>query len=662
MLNFPALAALIIPIVNIDFMCPVNITSQAFADADSIFGPMVINDVNRFKCSGGVDGFQRANGIDTPRIQSNESIASLKHRFERRQGLTVETWITPKDIGSSDYLPIVTIGSLKDLPHSMRPRDRCHDHDFRLSQYGSYLQLSYTSMGKCQTAIITSIPLVSALTHIVVALTNTTTRVHINGIAARTGTITTFMDQHLDNWNSTYGLQLFSDFVSPIIEVPNAPDQVFAGAIHSVKLYDFAIKDDDVTILFRAGLRSGVPTDSSTDDASNGDALRQNSTIVTSRLTPSFSEIVLKEGKTENSPFTIGGDVYGLNVSTVLVEIVSVPVYGRLFFNGIHITAGDRLPTKNYLASVTFGGLDEDFFNVANTTSDRVDLGLELASFEFRLIEVDGSVVLAASDTARPLIRVVNVNDVPTLVVPDEIYLTGEKSSQGRDIYIVNGIHLDDSKDRNVDKVRVEIEVKGKSGDVQLNQEYLHLAEFSLCSLRSYSDWKCRGDGNGRSMTFIAEPGNVDLILSDMTYTPYFLKTDDQIVVRVYDGEGGDCLDAAEHVLYGNAQMSMHPRCTLIMGSIYIPKPSDTKRFPGEEEEVVERNFFQKAWDAVFAVFNKNWFLVGILGFSILVMTVLVVCCYMRCRTKKSQQGKEQRGKDDPKTVSGGQVDASNLA
>ena len=596
MLNFPALAALIIPIFNLDFMCPVNITSQAFGDTDSIFGPMVINDVNRFKCSGGVDGFQRANG-DTPRIRSNESIASLKNLFERRQALTVETWITPKDIGSSDYLPIVTIGSLKDLPHSMRPRDRCHDHDFRLSQYGAYLQLSYTSMGKCQTAIITSIPLVSALTHIVVSLTNTTTRVHINGIAARTGTITTFVDQHLDNWNSTYGLQLFSDFVSPIIEVPNAPDQVFAGAIHSVKLYDFAVKDDDATILFRAGLRSGVPTDSATDTTSNGGSggVSQNSTIAPARLTPSFAEIVLKEGKTESSPFTIGGDVYGLNISTILVEIVSVPSYGRLYYNGIHITSGDSLPTKNNLASLTFGGLDEDFFNMANTTSGGVALGLELASFEFRLLEVDGSVVLATSDTARAFIRVVNVNDIPTLVVPDEIYLTGVKSSQGRDIYIVNGIRLDDSKDRNVDKVRVEIEVKGKSGDVQLNEEYLHLAEFSLCSLRSYSDWKCRGNGNGRLMTFIAEPGNVDLILSDMIYTPYFLKTDDQIVVRVYDGEGGDCLDAAEHVLYGNAQVSVHPRCTLIMGSIYIPQPSDTKR-PGEEEEVVEKNAFQKAW------------------------------------------------------------------
>jgi hypothetical protein len=132
--------------------------------------------------------------------------------------------------------------------------------------------------------------------------------------------------------------------------------------------------------------------------------------------------------------------------------------------------------------------------------------------------------------------------------------------------------------------------------------------------------------------------------------------------VRVYDGEGCDCLDAAEHVLYGNPQMSVHPRCTLIMGSMYIPKPSDMKLFPGEVEEVVEKNFFQKAWDAVFRVFNRNWFLVGILGFSILVMTVIVGCCYLRCRTKKSQKGNEQEDKGGSKARTGRHFDVSTMA
>jgi hypothetical protein len=49
MLNFPALAALIIPIVNLDFTCPVNHTSQVLANSSFLFGPMIVNDVDRFK-------------------------------------------------------------------------------------------------------------------------------------------------------------------------------------------------------------------------------------------------------------------------------------------------------------------------------------------------------------------------------------------------------------------------------------------------------------------------------------------------------------------------------------------------------------------------------------------------------------------------------------
>ena len=53
--------------------------------------------------------------------------------------------------------------------------DRCHDHDYRLSQFASYLQFSYTAAGKCQTAIFASLPLDSSLTHVVVSFTNSST-------------------------------------------------------------------------------------------------------------------------------------------------------------------------------------------------------------------------------------------------------------------------------------------------------------------------------------------------------------------------------------------------------------------------------------------------------------------------------------------------------
>ena len=672
MLNFPALAALIIPIVTMDFKCPIDATSQALATADTILGPMIVNDINNFKCSIETDGFQQSKliqPVDSPRIQSLETIASLKQRYQRKQGITFETWITPSEVESSDELPIITIGTQIKLPFSIRPRDRCHNHDFRLSQYGSYLQLTYTAVGKCQSAIIPSVPLKSNLTHIVVTLTESTTKVFINGKFARTN-VNSFVNQHLDNWNSTYGVMLFSDLVPPIVTLSNAPDRIFAGAIHTIKMYDFAVQDEDASILFQAGLRSGITsTNGTVSDEEHNDgtgSINTNTTNSPPRLTATCPDILLKEGSTEKAPFTVGGEAYGVNVSNnVFAEMISVPTYGKLMFNGITIMAGDRIPTNsiNNRAILTFGGLKEDFFNVATRTSNGVDLGVEVASFEFRLIELDDdSNVRFASTSIRPLIQVVNVNDIPLLVVPEEIYLTGERSSQERDIYIINGIHLNDSKDRNVDKVRVELEVLGKSGELELNEEYLYLAEFSECSIRSYSAWKCRGkNGSGRVLTFVAEPGDVDFILSDMRYTPYFLKSDDQIVVRVFDGQGGECLDAAEHKRWiGNnatsasiataksssaAQKSIHQRCTLTMSAIYIPKPEDAKRYPGEEKKIPKRNSIQKVWDNFFSLFNNNYILVGILGISILLVLIVVVCCCLRCRAKKrGQKGRSKNG------------------
>jgi hypothetical protein len=63
---------------------------------------------------------------------------------------------------------------------------------------------------------------------------------------------TEFIKPQFDNWNLTYGLQLFSDYVLPIFGVANAPDEVFAGAIHLVKLYNYALPKDDAFILHQA--------------------------------------------------------------------------------------------------------------------------------------------------------------------------------------------------------------------------------------------------------------------------------------------------------------------------------------------------------------------------------------------------------------------------
>ena len=439
MLNIPALAALIVPFVTFDFLCPVSLTAQTLASLTSIIGPMTINNVNNFVCSPFNDGFQRASNMTmtTPIIQSINTIAAFKHDLEHSQGLTVETWITPMLSKSIASLPIVTIGRRGDKSYSARPRDRCHDYDFRLSQYATYIQLSYTAVGKCETILLATTELNATLTQVVVSFTDSSTSVHINGKTVSMPSVTHFLTPHIDNWNSTYGLQLFSDNVLPTYDVANAPDEVFGGAIHSLKFYDYALKGDDVSILFQAGLRNSKTvggfevTTTIVDDKNKTTTIVSQTGVAPSRLTASYSDILLVEGKLDKSSFTIGGYVYGVNLSTILLEIVSLPSQGKLSYNGVTLVAGDRIPTTfNYSASLRYGGLAEHFFNIANTTSDGVYLGLTPESFEYRLMEVNQSGgVLAMSENVRPTIQIVNVNDVPEdLVVPTEIFLTGEKS------------------------------------------------------------------------------------------------------------------------------------------------------------------------------------------------------------------------------------------
>jgi hypothetical protein len=152
-----------------------------------------------FECSNLNNGFQRVNKIDTPIIESTNTITALQHHLEQRQSLTAETWITPLEVGSFDYLPIIIIGRQNDNNLTIRPRDRCHDHDFRLSQFASYLQLSYTAVGKCQTAIFASSPLDSSLTHVVVSFTNSSTSAYINGESVSTLRVTDFIKPQFDN-------------------------------------------------------------------------------------------------------------------------------------------------------------------------------------------------------------------------------------------------------------------------------------------------------------------------------------------------------------------------------------------------------------------------------------------------------------------------------
>jgi hypothetical protein len=231
------------------------------------------------------------------------------------------------------------------------------------------------------------------------------------------------------------------------------------------------------------------------------------------------------------------------------------------------------------------------------------------------------------------IMNISNVNNVVgELIVPTEVYLTGKKSL-GRDIYSIDGISFRDSRDQEADTVRVDIEVVRSSGTLTLNEEYLPLADFSSCSVRTYSDWNCHGDGKGRIMTFVAESRNVDHILKNMTFTPYFFGEQDEIMVSIYEGEGGDCLDAAEHL-----GVTIYQGCTHHEAYVYIPLPKDTKLLPGATKGGLSQWELDNIWDSIFTAFGRSYLLVGLSIGGIVLFLVLAFIFYCKCISNRKRK------------------------
>jgi hypothetical protein len=228
----------------------------------------------------------------------------------------------------------------------------------------------------------------------------------------------------------------------------------------------------------------------------------------------------------------------------------------------------------------------------------------------------------------------VNVNIVGKLILPTEVYLTGKKSL-GRDIYSVDGISFQDSTDQDAEKVRVDLEVVKRSGTLSLNEEYLPLADFSSCSVRTYSDWMCRGDGNDRIMTFVAESRNIGHILKNMTFTPYFNGNQDEVMIIIYEGQGGDCLDAAEH-----SGMTIYHGCTHHVGYINLPPAKDTKLLPGATKSGLSQWEFGNICDSIFSLFGRSYVLLGLSIGGIVLLLVLVVIFYFKCISNSKRKAK----------------------
>lgn len=230
--------------------------------------------------------------------------------------------------------------------------------------------------------------------------------------------------------------------------------------------------------------------------------------------------------------------------------------------------------------------------------------------------------------------RLLGLNGAPKLSVPTEALLTSASSEKFEYEYTIDGITFVNPMATQTDAVRVDLMAYFKTGSLRLNEENKFLADFKNCTLRRYSDWKCKGDGRGKDMTFIANPSNLDRILSNLVFEAYSSKAEDQIIIRVYYGEGGDCLSSEEQ-----KNEIANNRCIKTQGVVRIRAATDAKIAEGSEVSFDASN---TSWhDIVLRFVQKHSIPLVVIGATILIMIFFfLIARYFRenCMERKASK------------------------
>ena len=385
-------------------------------------------------------------------------------------------------------------------------------------------------------------------------------RVYIDGQDAKLNS-KNFASSLFGSWDHGMGLQLFANNVESTFDSLSSP--FYTGAIHGISFFDSNLSSDDVATLFKQGHeeeRSDSAPLSPTEPAKES----HNALSLTATSTKNLNLI---EGHSHDVQFEIGGTASGVETGTnVWVEILTEPQHGKLIHAGKALKKGALLHTSNGKAKVGYEG-EQNYFNIPKTTSNGEDLGLRPDSFTFRLIQVaKGNPIIATSNVVEQAISVHNFNNAPAIDISNVQILAHAGTDQTE--FMVIGVLISDP-DRNVDKVRVDISVD--HGFVQLNKDYLRLADFKKCSSRKDPEWKCSGSGSGHRQTFVVEPDDLEKLLEDMIYFPQSVDgRSDQIHINIFDGVGGNCLTEHEHLSYGSNLPSIRKGCLSVGATIPI--------------------------------------------------------------------------------------------
>lgn len=319
----------------------------------------------------------------------------------------------------------------------------------------------------------------------------------------------------------------------------------------------------------------------------------------------SMDEITMLEDDPVASPIILRGFDGSGRGRQLTFELTALPQNGMLFDGpkSPPLQVGSRLKNEDGESSmdsaIVYYKSNADFFNsptLSTAGQAYPESPFRNESFEFRVVTYnDSSVLTGVSSCVDQEVIVRNVNDPPSLSVPDRLLWTGSTFSSflwdraecsGRTSeweqydasenecqsqLIFNGINVTD-KDLDIDFVRVD--VNSSQGILSLNTVHLGLAEFASCSGRNQSTWQCKGSGTGdKQMTFLAKPNDINAILNGLVYESLDAGTD-LIQISIYDGEGEGCLTGEEHTrnagLHSIFPTSVHQGCFVVSGSLSI--------------------------------------------------------------------------------------------
>ena len=263
------------------------------------------------------------------------------------------------------------------------------------------------------------------------------------------------------------------------------------------------------------------------------------------------------------STVTLYGYDYSDNRDDIKFVITSLPSHGTISdpTTSSELAVGDELSSWSsypYSSGVALTYVpDEDYFNFPSMRYNGSSLGLSNDLIYFKALPANPTESSSASSLEAAIEVVVkNVNDPARLINTTEsaleIYAVSYTMDDSDDdvsyptTLFVPGLELRDA-DHDVDVVTVYI--TAEKGTISLNDADLEQLDYSgglfgVCF--RYSEWQCKGDGNGDStMRFVGQPSDINRALRNLQYQCTEDDVTDTVSISVYDGDGiaRGCID-----------------------------------------------------------------------------------------------------------------------